>query len=396
MKARSGNILPLALAHFSCDLGQGALPVLLPFFMTAHHITYAAAATIVFAANLASTATQPVFGYIADRQSRPWLIPLGVLIAGLGFSFAGVVPGYGMVLLVVAVSGLGVATFHPEGARQAHRLAGDRRATTMSLFTFGGQLGFALGPLFATVILLAWGLQATLLFALPAVAIAAFVFLTPGRSSSWAEHAPERQSPGVQGAGTDAWPAFFCVAAAVICRSTIFYGLNTFIPLFWMNVLQQSAAAGGSALAILVAGGIAGNLIGGRLADRFGYRTAALVEFGLLACLLPLLLFTHSPLWAFALLVPIGLLLSAPNSAMVVLGQTYLPNHVGFSSGVTMGLAFSFGGMMTPLIGWIADGHGLRTAISSVAFLPIISAGLLFLLPAGSGLKERAGSAQNQ
>ncbi|MBP1729662.1 MAG: sugar phosphate permease [Deltaproteobacteria bacterium] len=374
-------IFPLALAHFACDLNQGALPILLPFFMAEHHITYAAAATIVFAANLVSTVTQPAFGYIADRQSRPWLIPLGVLIAGLGFSCAGIAPTYSMVLLVVAFSGLGVAIFHPEGARQAHRVAGDKKATAMSLFTFGGQLGFALGPLFATAILLAWGLPSTLIFALPAIAVAAFTFCTAGKLSAWAEHAGEHTHVATQPAGKDAWPAFFCVALAVVCRSIIFYGLNTFLPLFWMNVLRQSTAAGASALTILVAGGIIGNLIGGRLADRFGYRAAALAEYGLLACVLPLFLLTRSPVWAFLLLVPIGLLLSAPNSAMVVLGQTYLPNHIGFSSGVTMGLAFSFGGMTVPLLGWIADHHGLLTAISTVAFIPIVCAGLVLTLP---------------
>ena len=116
-----------------------------------------------------------------------------------------------------------------------------------------------------------------------------------------------------------------------------------------MNVLNQSTAAGGTALAILVVGGIVGNLIGGRVADRFGYRAAGLAEFALLACVLPLFLLSGSPLWAFLLLIPIGLLLSAPNSAMVVLGQTYLPNHIGFSSGVTMGLAFSFGGIVSSI-----------------------------------------------
>lgn len=375
------RIFPLALGHFSCDLNQGALPILLPFFMAEHHITYAAAATIVFAANLVSTVTQPAFGYIADRQSKPWLIPLGVLVAGLGFSCAGIAPSYSMVLLVVALSGLGVAIFHPEGARQAHRVAGDKKATGMSLFTFGGQLGFALGPLFASAVLLAWGLQATLIFAVPAVVVTVVLFSIFKTSSAWARHEPGHQQHAAQPAGKDAWPAFLCVALVVVCRSIIFFGLNTFLPLFWMNELHQSTAAGGAALTILVAGGIIGNLIGGRLADRFGYRTAALAEYGLLACVLPLFLLFHSPVWAFLLLVPIGLLLSAPNSAMVVLGQTYLPNHIGFSSGVTMGLAFSFGGMTVPLLGWIADHHGLLTAISAVAFVPIACVALVLTLP---------------
>jgi FSR family fosmidomycin resistance protein-like MFS transporter len=374
-------IFTLALAHAACDLNQGALPILLPFFMAEHHITYAAAATIVFAANMVSTVSQPVFGYIADRQSRPWLIPLGVIIAGLGFCCAGIAPSYGMVLVVVAVSGLGVATFHPEGARQAHRVAGDRKATAMSLFTFGGQLGFAIGPLLATALLVSRGLQGTLWFALPAIVVTLFLAARLRSPSEQVKHEQDSQNPATQCRGHDAWIPFSCVAAAVVFRSIILFGLNTFLPLYWMNVLNQSKAAAGAVLTVLVVGGILGNLLGGRIADRFGYRGAALAEFALLTCLLPLLVVTRGAGWATLLLVPIGLLLSAPNSSMVVLGQNYLPNHIGLSSGVTMGFAFSFGGITTPLLGWIADQHGLGAAISAVAFLPILCASLVLVLP---------------
>lgn len=256
-------IFTLALAHASCDLNQGALPILLPFFMAEHHITYTAAATIVFAANLVSTVTQPVFGYVADRQSRPWLIPLGVIIAGLGFSCAGIAPSYGMVLLVVAVSGLGVATFHPEGARQAHRIAGDKKATAMSLFTFGGQLGFAIGPLLATALLLSRGLQGTLWFALPAIVVTLFLLARLRRPTERVMHDQSGRNAPAQSSGRDAWIPFSCVAVAVVCRSIILFGLNTFLPLYWMNVLHQSKVAGGFVLTVLVVGGIIGNLLGG-------------------------------------------------------------------------------------------------------------------------------------
>jgi len=84
MRFRSIGLL--VIAHAATDLNQGAIPALLPFFIAEHHLSYAAAATIVFAANLVSTATQPIYGYIADRRSVPWLIPVALLCAGLGVS----------------------------------------------------------------------------------------------------------------------------------------------------------------------------------------------------------------------------------------------------------------------------------------------------------------------
>ena len=92
MRFRSIGLL--VLAHAATDLNQGAIPALLPFFIAEHHLSYAAAATIVFAANLVSTATQPIYGYIADRRSVPWLIPMALLCAGLGVSLTGVVPSF--------------------------------------------------------------------------------------------------------------------------------------------------------------------------------------------------------------------------------------------------------------------------------------------------------------
>ena len=125
--------------------------------------------------------------------------------------------------------------------------------------------------------------------------------------------------------------------------------------------------------------------MGGRLADRFGYRIVAISGFTFLMIMLPLFTLADSATQALLLLIPIGVGLALPTSPMVVLGQGYLPNRVGLASGVTLGLAFSFGGIMMPALGWIADHHGLRTAISVVAFLPILCTGLALTLP---GLKN--------
>lgn len=379
MRFRSIGLV--TLGHIATDLNQGAIPVLLPFFIAEHNLTYAVAATIVFTTTMVSTISQPIFGWLTDRLSKPWLIPVGVLLAGLGLSAVGIVPSYSAGLVVIGLSGLGVAAFHPEGARLANLLGGERKAFAMSIFAIGGQIGFAIGPLIASFALLTWGLKGTASFAIPAISVAALLaFALPGFSK---RHASTGSGPGVRtkSLGTDAWGAFMCLSATVLFRSVIFYGLNTFLPLFWINVLHQSKTAGASALTVLFASGVAGNLIGGRMADRFGYRVAVLVEFALLTVFLPFLVLTDSALWAMLLLVPIGLVLFASVSPMVVLGQSYLPNRVGLASGVTLGLALSFGGMVTPLLGWIADNHGLKTAMSVVASLPIVCVLLALTLP---------------
>jgi MFS transporter, FSR family, fosmidomycin resistance protein len=185
--------------------------------------------------------------------------------------------------------------------------------------------------------------------------------------------------------GNDAWLPFAFLSAALLCRSIIFYGLNTFLPLFWINVFHQPKAAAGTALTVLMAASIGGNLLGGRMADRFGYRIVAIAGFVFLMVLLPVFALADSAGKALLMLIPVGLALSMPTSPLVVLGQGCLPNRVGLASGVTLGLAFSFGGIMMPALGWVADHHGLQAAIWVVALLPVVCTGLTLAL---LGLKD--------
>ncbi len=386
----------LVLAHTATDINQGAIPVLLPFFIAEHHISYAAAASIVFAINFASTLAQPVLGYVSDRRSRPWLIPVAMLCAGVGVSLTGLVPSFRLELVVVAISGLGMAAFHPEGARLIHYLAGDRKATAMSFFAIGGQLGFAIGPLLATAAMLFWGLRGSISLLVPTAMVAGLVIFSLARGPAF-DQPKSTGGPRLQAANpaNTEWVAFAFLSVVLLSRSVIFYGLNTFVPLFWIDVLHQSKAAAGTALTLLMASAIGGNLLGGRMGDRFGYRGVALVGFAFLTILLPLFARADSHVQALLILIPLGAALSVPTSPLVVLGQGYLPNNVGLASGVTLGLGFSFGGIMTPVLGWIADRHGLHAAITVVALIPALCTALtiILLLLKGSAVEPvRAGA----
>ncbi len=379
---KKGSAALLTVAHASADINQGSVPILLPFFIAAHHLSYAAAATIVLAINLVSTLMQPVFGYVSDRRPAPWLLPFSMLLVGLGVSYTGYAPTYAIGVVSVMVSGLGIAMFHPEGARLMNYLAEDQKATAMSLFAIGGQLGFALGPLIATAALFWCGLRGTGFLMIPPVIMGALLLYMLPRLTRGYEPQRHVKSQPTAAEGKDRWPAFTCLGTALLSRSVVFYGLNTFLPLFWIKVLHQSGGRAGTALAVLLISSMIGNFMGGRTADRIGLRTVTITGFLFLSILLPLLLLTSNPLGATLLLIPIGLVLSAPFGPMVVLGQSYLPRRVGLASGITLGLAFSFGGLTTPLLGYIGDHHGLRATIGVVAFMPLFCLALTLMLPA--------------
>jgi len=168
------------------------------------------------------------------------------------------------------------------------------------------------------------------------------------------------------------WWSFVRLTVVIIGRSIIFYGLNTFIPIYWISYLHQSKMMGSIALTTFAASGVLGNLIGGTLADKYGSKKVLLFGFLGLAVLLPIFCLVNTALISLLLMFPIGLILYASYSPTIVLGQNYLPNRVGLSSGITLGVAISIGGAATPIIGKIADIYGVWYGIITIACLPLL------------------------
>ncbi|NUR83745.1 MAG: MFS transporter, partial [Nonomuraea sp.] len=158
----------MAGGHGGVDFYQGAVPALVPFLVAGRGYGYVAVSGIVLAATLLSSIVQPVFGLLTDRWRMPWLIPVSTLVAGAGVALAGVTESYALTWLAAALSGLGVAAYHPESARLA-RIASEGSHVRMSWFSLGGTLGFASAPVLVTPLLSVWGLGASPLLAVPAV-----------------------------------------------------------------------------------------------------------------------------------------------------------------------------------------------------------------------------------
>ncbi|APM39464.1 MFS transporter [Clostridium kluyveri] len=372
-----GNLL--TFGHFVADFYQGALPALLPFLVSDKHFSYAAAAFLIFSANVSSSIIQPLFGICSDKISVPWTLPLGVLLAGISFGMSGAVDNYWVMAVFIALSGVGIASFHPEGVKLANTFAGENKATGVSRFAAGGNIGFAVSPIITTEVLLLFGLKGTIILALPALVMCiVFLIQLPKLTKNKGQATVKKE---VQAKNTvDEWKPFSRLTATLTCRAMIFFGLNAFLPLYWIHVLNQSKRGGSIALSTLIIVGAVGTLIAGRMADKFGNRRVIMAGFLTLIPLLFIFINVRNVILATLLLIPIGLSLYAPYSPMVVLGQKYLPNHMGLASGVTLGLAVTMGGVISPVLGWISDNYGIHTALSSLTILPIIAVFLTLTL----------------
>ena len=368
----------LSLGHFVVDLNQGSLPAFLPFLKTAHQLSYSAVATIVLAANVASSIVQPLFGYFADRTARRWMLPASVLLTGGGFALMGLAPGYAALLGLVVVMGLGVAAYHPEAYKTATGVAGAKKATALSWFSLGGNVGVALGPPVITALVTVVGLTGSLgLLAPTLIASALLLAVLPAFSQSAAPQA----AAAVAVRGVNMPRAMALLILVVTIRSWTTLGFTTFVPFYYIDILGADPRLVGPLLFVFLGAGAAGTVVAGPLADRWGART--FMQWVLLAAL-PfgvLFLLVRGPL-AFVMLGIFGALLTSSFTVSVVLGQAYLPRNAGTASGLIVGFAIGAGGLGVTALGWFADRYGLPAALWISALTPLLAFAATWFLPA--------------
>lgn len=377
----SRYIYYLSAGHLFTDMNQGALPAILPFFITAYHFNYEEVATLVLASTVVSSIIQPVFGNLADKTPRPWLMAIGVLLAGGGMAASGFLSDFRLLFLSIMISGIGVAAFHPEGARMANKVSGDQKGAGVSIFSFGGNAGFAVGPILSTAAIALFGLKGTIVLAIPCV-LTAIMILSQIKNMNQTAAEPQSSTGPVpeKALEPDRWVPFTLLSLLLFGRSIVFAGLNTFLPLFFIQTLQQPESIGSTILSFYFVIGAASTLIGGRLGDRFGFIKITRIGFTLLLPVLAALAITRTVTPAVILLIPLAFALYSPSSLTVVLGQKYLPNRMGLASGITLGLSVSIGGIMAPLLGRLADSHGLMAAIYAIVAVSAIPAIMSYTL----------------
>ena len=373
----------MMLGHLCADLGGGALPAILPFLIAQKGITYTQAAGLTFALSSIGSVIQPVFGSMADKTSRPWLMSLGIFMAGCGISFLGFIDNYWLMFVAVAFTGIGSALFHPDGGRMANYVSGAKKGKGISLFSVGGNMGGAIGPMLAVfgITMLGGDLRGAAILAIPVFAMAAFMVTQHGNLAEFAAEGTKKTKAAIAAGQKDDWKAFGKLTIVVFLRSTLSMGMTTFIPLFWMSVLMQSEEVSGSVTTIISLSGAVATLIGGNLADKYGFNKT--IRSGLvlmIPCLIAVTM-SRNVLLSTAMLIPTAVFLNFAFSPSVALGQKFIPNHIGLASGITMGLASSFGGVVSPMLGKVADNTSLPVVMWILVAIAVAACVFSFFVP---------------
>ncbi len=372
----------LAIGHLVIDMNQGSLPALLPFLKTRFGLSYAAAGAIILVANLTSSVIQPVFGYLADRTARRWLLPWALVLASLGIGLSGWAPSYGVLLVLVVVAGLGVAAYHPEGYKAANQVAGARKATGLSFFSVGGNVGIALGPPVITALVTGLSLRGTLGMLAPGLVVA---LLIAAVLPTLVPAAPRTELARGGAPPRDMRTAMALLIAVVTVRSWVQLGLVSYVPFFYVDVLEADPRVVGPLLFAFLAAGAVGTLVGGPIADRWGARPYVTYSLALVTPLIAVFLLRPGGWLAALCLAAAGFVLVSSFSVTVALGQAYLPRRLGMAAGLIVGLAIGTGGVGVALLGWVADHWGLWTTLVVIGTMPLAGFGVALLLPEPRG-----------
>jgi FSR family fosmidomycin resistance protein-like MFS transporter len=367
----------LSAGHLATDFANGALPALLPFLVDRFDLSYTRAGLLMLASAISSSVIQPAFGLLSDRRGAVWLLPAGVAVCGLGIALAAAAPEYWLVVALVTVSGLGSAAYHPEGSKFAAYASGPRRASGMSFFSIGGNLGYALGPIAATPLVLLLGLEGGLLLALPGLVVAVLlVRMTPYLLGFVPERSTESGAKG-----EDDVPALLLLLGVIAFRSLAWFGLITFVPLLELARGHSEAYANNVLAAMLLAGGL-GTLAAGSVADRVGRRPVLLASVVAIGPLILVYLWGGGLLGAAALAL-VGVCVIGTFGVTMVMSQEYLPRHIGLASGLSIGLSIGLGGIAAVGLGALADSTDLESALYVCAGAPVVAVVLALLLPSG-------------
>jgi MFS transporter, FSR family, fosmidomycin resistance protein len=365
-------LLLLFLGHVAVDTCQGTLPVVMAKLKEVFELSYFQVGIMMMLLNLTSSVIQPIFGMVSDRFRTGWFVPVGILWTAVAMGSVGWAPSYGIAAFLVGMAGLGTAAFHPRAMMAVYLASGVQRGLGAAIFSTGGNLGFALGPVVGSLLVLGIGLHATLALIPAGVLLFLVIIFYPGdflrRDNSQKTGSQLKQSektPEIP------WGGLIALCLIVTLRSWVYMSTITYLPLLFQSRGIQ-LASGSLILTVFLACGAAAGLYGGHVSDKAGRKSVIIGSSLIFPVLASLMLMVEGPwLWLFA--AASGAALLASFSVTIVLAQELLPNNLGLASGLILGLGFGTGGLGTALSGYLADHIGLYQTFWVLALAPLLS-----------------------
>jgi len=382
--ARSGTYLTvltvLGMTHLLNDLMQSLIPAAYPILREIYQLDFVQIGMITLTFQVACALLHLVIGMITDRYPAPYSPVVGMMFTMSGMVCLAYAPSYGMILVSVALIGIGSSIFHPEATRMARYAAGGRQGLAQGMFRVGGQAGGALGPVFAALIVVPWGQSSLSWFAVVALlAMELLGWIGSKQRQISAEFAAmrARASEGIPAPRH----APFTIGLGLVVLTLLMFVKNTyresfrsFYTFYLIERFDLSIPASQLMLFVFLLAAAVGVLIGGIMGDRIGrYR---IIWFSMLGPLPLTLILPYADLfWTGVLTILISLIMASAFASILIYAMDLLPDRIGLIGGLFYGLNFGLGGIAAALLGMLADSYSVETVYRICSFLPL--AGLL-------------------
>ena len=371
-------LFALTMLHFTGDFYASFVNPLLPVFAERFSLSLTEVGLIAGLMRMLAFVVQPAVGYFADRyRSRVFIIG-GPLLSIVFIALVGWAPSFPVLLLFVAMGSIGAAMFHPSIAGMIANYAGRHIGLSLSIFNTGGTLAYGLGPLFIAYIVGRWSLLASPWTAIPGLAIMVVLFrivpapLGEGLRGEGFFHA-------IRDAFGEVWKLVILIWVVMVLRAFVTQSFLAFVPILYAREGHTLVSIGFVISLFTVAGAVSG-VAAGHLSDRIGYKSIYTAAFILSTPSLLLMLFLQG-IWTYVAAALSGFFMFATLPLGLVMAQKLAPRGKSMVSSLMMGLAVGLGGMMTPLVGSLADLFSIRAVLSGVALIPLFSIGFVFFFP---------------
>ena len=369
-------LLTISFSHLLNDTIQSLIPSIYPLVKESFHLSFTQIGLITLTFQLAASLLQPFVGFYTDKKPQPFSLAAGMSFTLIGLICLAFAPGFGWLLIAVALIGIGSSVFHPEASKVAYMASGGRRGLAQSIFQVGGNAGSAIGPLLAALIIVPFGQVSVAWFSLIAL-LAILILIYIGK---WYRLNMHRIRPKKAAANNEASTmlskktiTISIVILLVLIFSKYFYlaSMSSYFTFYLIDKFHISVQSSQLHLFIFLFATAAGTFFGGPIGDRFGRKYV--IWFSILGAAPFTLLLPHVDLfWTTVLSVFIGFILASAFSAILVYAQELLPGKVGLVSGLFFGFAFGMGGLGSALLGALADRTSIYFVYQVCAYLPLI------------------------
>ena len=377
-KANIRVIFALTLVHFTGDFYGSFISPLLPLFADTFALSMTQVGLLAGVSRFLMFIVQPVSGYLADHYHTRLFVLGGPILSMIFIPLVGLAPSFLILILFIAIGSAGQAMFHPPVAGMISTYAGRHFSFCMSIFNMGGTLAFGVGPIVITAIVGAWGLQSTVLTAAIGLPLLPLIF--------WLVPRPEGEGLASHGffgsireALGSAWKPVFNVWMVMVLRAFTSATFATFIPMLYSQS-GHSLVEIGTVVSLYTLAGSASGLCAGHMADRIGYKPVFMVSNALSAPALLLSVFLGGA-WIYPSAFLAGFFSMAILPLGVAMAQELAPKGKSMVSSLMMGLALGTGGIMSPIVGKLADIYTVKDVLAWLPVVPLVSMLLVMRLP---------------